>query len=333
METKERIKFIKLTEKLVTPKKVATIFQGAEFLRKLPKFLQKKIMENGAKTEPYISFIVEPYSFFLAYEIIDEKKLEAMLPKDYELVDCSMFDGEKQKKCIIVGAFNVHTSVFWGNRLEIYIIARNKRTGLVSWIIHEYETNTISYDPGRGFIEPGTEHSVLTTSFKGEIILDVESMNHENKIQVNAKLKKASMKKLNKELWIEGNLSVDYGADLSEVQTKPFGLIFDPGEMDEALAINIEDVEILENTFLKGIIDKVPFEVCCFPYAQHFYTTTIPMEHNIVNENDLENAIVEINLKDTRQKAAKALVQAKKPCPGYCYSYGCKHNCQLLDRN
>ncbi len=294
MEKSKRIKFIKMTEKMVTPQKIATIFQGAEFMRRLPRFLQKKIMEHGAKTDPYISFIVEPYSLFLAYEVLDEEKLSCCLPAHYELAGCTLFQGGKKRKCVIIGAFNVHTSVFWGNRVEVYIIARNKKSGMLSWIIHEYETNTISYDPGRGFIEPGTKHSILTTSFKGEVILDVEGKDSRRKIQVNANINKGIFRKLNRDLWIEGNLSVDYSSDLNEVKTKPFGLIFDPAEMDEALSIDLDQVEIAANTFLPGIIKPAPFEVCCFPYAQHFYTTTIPREHRMENEKDLEKEISKI---------------------------------------
>jgi hypothetical protein len=332
MDKSKRLNFIKITEKLVTPKKIATVFQGAEMLRKLPRFLQKKIMENGAKTDPYISFIVEPYSLFLAYEVLDEEKLAAMLPANYELVNTSMFQGAAERKCVIVGAFNVHTSVFWGNRVEIYIIAKNKKTGMVSWIIHEYETNTISYDPGRGFIEPGTKHSVLTTSFLGEIILDVESKDSKRKIRVNANIKKADYQKLNRELWIEGNLSVDYGSGLSEVQTKPFGLIFDPAEMNEALSINMDDVDIIENTFLPGLLEKTPFEVGCFPFAQHFYTTSFPMEHTIENENDLENEIAKINSRNGLEEVPDRRLKPVTPCPGYCYNYACINTCQLRNK-
>jgi hypothetical protein len=333
MEKSKRLNFIKITEKGVTPKKIATVFQGAEMLRKLPRSLQKKIMEKGAKTDPYISFIVEPYSFFLAYEVLDEEKLAGLLPVNYELVNSSMFQDAKERKCVILGAFNVHTSVFWGNRVELYIIAKNKKTGMVSWIIHEYETNTISYDPGRGFIEPGTKHSILTTSFLGEIILDMEGKDSKRKIQVNANIKGAKYQKLNRELWIEGNLSVDYGNGLSEVQTKPFGLIFDPAEMNEALSINMDDVDIVENTFLPGLIKKTPFEVCCFPYAQHFYTTSIPMEHTIENENDLENEIAKINSRNGLRESPDKRFERITPCPGYCYNYGCKNNCQLRNKD
>jgi hypothetical protein len=333
MDKRERHTFIRITEKSVTPAKVAKVFQGAELLRRLPRTLQQKIMENGARTDPYISFIVEPYSLFLAYEVVDEEQLTRLLPANYELVSSSMFQDSGERKCVIIGAFNVHTSVFWGNRLELYVIARNKATGLVSWIIHEYETNTISYDPGRGFVAPGTKHSVLTTSFLGEVILDVEGKESRNVIQVNANVGRGESRKLNRTLWIEGNFSVDYGSKLSDVKTKPFGLIFDPAEMDEALALPTEDVEIVNNTLFQGIIGKTPFEVCCFPYAQHFYTTSIPSEHKIQDEGDLENEIMAINRRNGLMDMPEKQANRTMPCSAYCYSYACKDTCRLYDRN
>jgi len=321
MNKNDRIGFIKLTEKMVSPERVAKLFQNAEMLRKLPRFVQKWLMERGSKSEPYISFIVEPYSFFLAYEILDEAKILSLLPKDYELVESSMFDGNPEKKCVILGAFNVHTSVFWGNRVELYIIARNKRTNLVSWIIHEYESNTISFDPVRGFIPPSTEHSVLTTSFLGEVVLDVVSKVSKNVIQLNARLNRAKLKPLNQTLWIDGNFSIDYTGGAGDVQTKPFGLIFFSGEMKETIDISSEDVDLINNTFLDGVISKTPFEVLCFPYAQHFYTSTIPMENSMKNKEDLEQRAVEIKRQNTKDEG----------CAGYCYSYACKNGCRLKE--
>lgn len=323
MNKNDRIDFIKMTEKLVTPSKVAKLFQSAGQLGKLPKFLQKKLMEQGSKKEPFISFIVEPYSYFMAYEIMDEEKISQFLPKDYELVKTSMFHGKEEKNSVIIGVFDVHTSVFWGTRLEVYIIAKNKRTDLVSWIIYDYESNTISYDPGRGFIPPSTVHSVHTTSFLGEVIIDIVGKDYKNKLQINSSLDTKNLQKLNQTLWIEGNFSVDYSNDLNGVNTKPFGLIFDPAEMKEALSIPAPSCEIIENTFLTGLIASTPFEVCCFPYAQHFYTTTIPMENNMKNEKDLEDKILEIN-KENAEKSG---------CLGYCYSYSCKNGCRIEKEN
>jgi len=332
MEKHERISFIKITEKLVTPERVASIFGGAQFLSKLPQFLQRKIMTEGAKKDPYISFIVEPYSLFLAYEIIDEEKIKNIISDDYELIDCSMYAGEKGKKCVIIGAFNVHTSVFWGNRLEVYIIAKNKKTGFVSWIIQEYETNTISYDPGRGFVMPDVKHTVLTTSFLGEVVLDVDGVASKNRISAIANVKKGEWKALNDKLWVEGNLSIDYSSELTDLKTKPFGLVFDPAEMEQALQIKDNDFEVRENTFLEGIIATQPFEVCCFPFAQHFYTTNIPMGHSIKNKTDLENRIYEINRLDGTTLAQETINKENSMCSAYCYNYACKDGCRLKDK-
>lgn len=326
MNSRDRINFIKLTEKLVSPERIAKLFQNAEMLRKLPRFLQKMIMERGSKSEPYISFIVEPYSFFLAYEIVDEAAVEALLPKDYELVSAAMFAGSPEKKCMIIGAFNVHTSVFWGNRVELYIIARNKRTNLISWIIHEYESNTISFDPVRGFMPPSTAHSILTTSFLGEIVLDVVSKVSKNVLQLNARLPREHTKPLNQPLWIDGNFSIDYTGEASDVQTKPFGLIFDPDEMKEAICVPPENVALIRNTFMEGVIAKEPFEVLCFPYAQHFYTTTIPMENAMKSREDLEKRVEEISRVGSESSGDEG------SCLGYCYSYACKDGCRLKDK-
>lgn len=294
MDKENRLAFVTFTEKKVTPQKIATTFQGAEFLRKLPLKLQKKLMEKGAKTNPYMSFIVDPYSIFFAYEIIDTERVKNMLPSEYELLECSMFESGEKKPCMILGAFNVHTSVFSGNRVEAYIIARNKKTGLTSWLIDEYETNTISYDPGRGFIKPSARHAILTTTCLGELVLDVEGENPSHKIQAQADLKQGIFQKLDQNLWVEGNLSVDYSSELSDIHAKPFGLIFDPLEMEQAMSIPMDAISITTNEFLANLIAKSPYEVCCFPYAQHFYTTSIPMEHEIKTRNDLEQKILEI---------------------------------------
>ena len=56
------------------------------------------------------------------------------------------------------------------------------------------------------------------------------------------------MESLDQQLWVEGNLSVDYGGDLGDGESEPFGLIFDPGEMENALRIPLEQVILEENT-------------------------------------------------------------------------------------
>ncbi len=135
MKVKDLRRYIKTTEKMVVPAKVATTTQGSAMLRKLPLRLQRYIVNRGARTNPYMSFVVEPYGVFLAFEITDTEAAERLLPPNYSLFPSAMFSDTPKRPCAIIGAFNVHTSVFWGSRVEFYLIAENCETGLLSWII------------------------------------------------------------------------------------------------------------------------------------------------------------------------------------------------------
>jgi hypothetical protein len=207
-----------------------------------------------------------------------------------------MFINTPKRPCAIISAFNVHTSVFWGSRVEFYLIAENCKTGLLSWIIVEYESNTHSYDPSQGFIGPSTSHSVVTTSYLGEIIVDVASAKSDNSIVLVANMKNSVLTELDQRLWVEGNLSVDYGGKLQQC-TKPFSLVFDPKEMAQALKVPVNDISLCTNTFGGGALDPMPFEAACFPYAQHFITTSVPTATSMRTAEDLEEAVNEINNK------------------------------------
>ena len=188
MKKEDLRRFIKTTEMMVVPAKVASVTQGSGMLRKLPLRLQKYISDRGARSNPYMSFIVEPYAVFLSFEIMDTETAERFLPPNYSLVPSAMFGDTSKRPCAIVGAFNVHTSVFWGSRVEYYMVAENSETGLLSWIIIEYESNTHSYDPSQGFIGPSTSHSVVTTSYLGEIIVDIAAAKSDNGLTLIAYL-------------------------------------------------------------------------------------------------------------------------------------------------
>jgi len=53
-------------------------------------------------------------------------------------------------------------------------------------------------------------------------------------------------------------------------------LVFDPGEMAQALKLPLDDILLCTNTFGRDILDPRPFEIAVFPYAQHFVTTSFP---------------------------------------------------------
>ncbi len=284
-------RYIKKTESLVSPKTVGGLYGRAEMLGRLPAGVQRWVVGRAASEDEHIGFVVEPYAFFLSYEITDVEAANRLLPPDYELIPTAMFEGTEPRYAGILAAFNIHTSVFWGNRVELYVIAENKRTGMLSWLICDYESNTISYDPGQGFSGSSTSRSVVTTSHKGEVIVDVASADGRNAIAAVADLDGAAMRPLEQRLWLEGNLSVDYGGRLMDPDSVPFGLIFDPGEVERALEIEPEAVAVEANTFGADYLADEPFEACVFPYAQHFQTTSFPVASPITDREGLERAV------------------------------------------
>ena len=296
MDHSDAIAFTKHTEMLVSPRTVGGLYRRAEMLAKLPVGVQKWIVAKAPGADPYIGFVVEPYCSFLAYEITNTEAAKRLLPPHYELVPAAIFDGATPRPCAIVGAFNVHTSVFWGSRVELYVIAENTKTGMMSWVIVDYESNTISYDPGQGFSGSTTSRSVITTTYAGDVVVDVESAERPNSVAYIMDLDAAGMRPLSQRLWIEGHVSVDYGGRGMDADSEPFGLIFQPGEMARALEIPLGAVTIDRNTFGAGYLASEPFEAAVFPYAQHFMTTSFPRSTPITDVAGLERAAREMIL-------------------------------------
>ncbi|MGL5978253.1 MAG: hypothetical protein ACRCZJ_04600 [Erysipelotrichaceae bacterium] len=283
-------RFVVEVEKKITPREVGKMAKNSEMMLKLPQKVQRKIIDLNQKNNSYMGFVVEPYSFFFAYEITEDQ-VSAYLPDNYELVEIALFEHTRPRYCAIVGCFNIHTSVFWGTRVELYIIAKNKQTNLVSWLICDYESNTYHYDPGKGFIAPTTDVCVFTTTYAGELLCELQSS--KSKINYVVDLNQHNCIELNQRLWIEGNLSIDYSGTLDNAGKAPFGLIFDPMEMK--CAQHIPDAQVSIKDLSIGFIQShmIPFECCCFPFAQHYLTTVFPEEHTLKDAQDLERKIKE----------------------------------------
>jgi hypothetical protein len=282
--------FIIYSESTVSPREVGRLHGRAEMLARLPQSVQRWIVAH-APADPLVGFIVEPYALFLAYEIADEASAQALLPAGYQLVPTSMFADGPPRNIGIVGAFNVHSSVFWGTRVEFYVIAMDTRTGMLTWVICDYESNTINYDPGEGFSPSTTSRAVVTSSHRGEVIVDVRSKDASNQLSATADLPRATMRPLDQRLWIDGNLSITYGGHLMSPSGQPFGLVFDPAEMEQALDLPLDAVIVDVNTFGAGILAEEPFEVACFPYAQHFLTPSYPRPSDIHDAAGLAAAV------------------------------------------
>ncbi len=292
LEPPELRRFIAHSETMVSPKSIAALYARAEMLARMPRRVQQWVVSH-APGDDDIGFVVEPYCFFLSYEITDPEAAAKLLPPSYRLIPTAMFADQAPRLCAIVGAFNIHTSVFWGSRVELYVIAEDTRTGMLTWVICDYESNTINYGPGEGFAGATTERAVLTTTHRGEVVIDMRSAQRPNRLELSASLPSGSLEPLEQRLWIEGNLSVDYGGRLGYEGSEPFGLVFDPDEMRQALRLPREAVALTADTFGASFRSADPFEAACFPYAQHFLTSSFSRPSDIRDRGDLETAVRE----------------------------------------
>lgn len=282
-----KFKFIKRVEQLVKPKDIATLQVLSSMTKYVPNKVQNVMMENSSKKNPYMGFVVEPYSTFLCYELKDLEWAKKLIPDGFELIKTKIFEDGEPKYYAIFGSFNVHTSAFWGTRLEVNIIARNKRNNLLSWVIVDYDTNTMSHDVSKGVVNSTTEQALLTTDFDGNIIVDIQNDLTNRHLIYEADMNRAETKKMGRQLWLEGNLSVGYGRELSRNSDAVFSLTFNPKEVEKGRRIPLEDVHISKNTWFDGLFHDEPDEVVYFPYAQHYLSDSPGHFSQIKDEEDL----------------------------------------------
>lgn len=283
----DKKKFAKGVERLIHPMDVGSLHFIQQFNKYLPRFLQDYFVKSSSKQYPHMGFVVEPYSSFLCYEILDLEKAKSLLPEGFELVKCKIFDDDQPKYYCIFGCIRAHTSAFWGARVEFYIMAEDKSTGLLSWIIVDYDSNTISYDKKNGLKSPNCSNAVVTINHKGTIYVDFERDDKSRRLAYEYNVESGVNKPLDQRLWLEGNLSIGYGKEASTGSADIFSLKFDPDEVDKALRIPVENVTFEVNNWMPGLFANTPSEVVCFPYAQHFVSDSPGYSSNLKNEQEL----------------------------------------------
>lgn len=306
MLPEESHSFAKGVEGLVDPISVGTIHFVQQLNSLLPKFIQKKLMKASSQKTPSMGFVVEPYSSFLCYEIINPEKAKELIPDDFEIIKTSIFTNDEPKYYCILGTFKAHTSAFWGGRTEFYVIAKDKRTNLLTWVIIDYDTNTISYDEKRGLISPNSK-STITINHRGELFVDINNFQSNRKLEYVFNVENSTMKNLDQRLWLEGNLSVGYGKELGDKEASVFSLKFEPCEVEKALEIDPEHVNIINNDWYKDILADKPSKIACFPYAQHFISDSPGYSSNLKSEQELVEAIQKIDFSQIKVFSTKSL--------------------------
>ncbi len=284
--------FIKGVEKLIDPIEVGTLHFMQFFNNLLPKKIQKQFIALSAKKTPYMGFVVEPYSSFLCYEIADIDKAKSLIPNGFKLVKCQVFKDDTPKYYCVFGSISAHTSAFWGLRTEFYIMAEDIKTGLLSWLIIDYDSNTISYDKKNGLSNPNSSKSFITTDYDGNLYVDIKRNDQSRELSYNFNIEKGKMTELDQRFWLEGNLSIGYGKNISKTGDI-FSLKFNPDEVKDAL--KIDDINIQVNNWFPGLFKDKPNRVVCFPYAQHFISDSPGHSSKLKTKADLEKAVEDLD--------------------------------------
>lgn len=289
--------FAKGVEKMVNPMEVGRTHYFQTKLKKLPICLQKKIVKSHTKKVKNMPFVVEPYCSFLVYQIPDPAKVEKFMPEGFSPAKSAIFAGDTEKYYGIVSMFRIHTNVFWGARAEYYLVAKNVKTGLLSWVMMDYISDTISYDEKSGLKSPDVQKACLTTTCEGDFICEMETKDRKKYVKSDFNLKHSKMRILNQRLWIEGNTSIAYGPRAGEEDGDLFSLTFFPEEMQAALDIPLEDVreaKVASDTVGKfgAVLDKV----VSFPYAQHMLSDAPGVHTHYGSEQALRDAVEKVVL-------------------------------------
>jgi len=262
--------FIANVESLIDPMQIGDLlfFQG--FKRLMPRWLFKRLLARTARKTPYMGFVIEPYCLFLFFKLKDIERARAMLPERFELVPSAIFAGDEPAHYLGMGIFNTRASAFFGTRLESYLIARDRQTGLISWIFIDILSNTLISLPAAGIADPNCQRCVFTTTSKGEIVLDIEEAASGRRLALKARLEGGRMRGLDQPLWINGNNSIGFSRELGGQGLAPFAVIFDPAEVEKAIDLPTSSIELLHNDLFPGLADSTPCQAVCFPFAQHY---------------------------------------------------------------
>jgi len=287
--------FAKNVERLVNPITVGSLHFLQSLNRMLPKSIQKTLVESSSKKIPYMGFVVEPYATFLCYEITDLEKAKLLLPDGFKLIKTKIFAQDEPSYYGIFGCFRAHTSAFWGARTEFYIIAEDKKTGLLSWVIVDYDTNTISYDKQNGLRGPNSSKAVVTINHRGKLFVDIERDDKARKLVFDVNVEAGEMAPIDQRLWLEGNLSIGYGKVLSQNEADIFSLKFEPLEVEKGLMIPESALNLEANTWYPGLLKEKPTRILCFPYAQHFISDTPGSASKLKSKEDLVKALDQID--------------------------------------
>lgn len=310
MEIQNEERFIKGVESLINPMAVSDLLFFQKLKKLLPPIILKKLLFRASRNTPYIGFAIDPYSLFLFFRLSNIENAKSILPERYELARTRLFIDDEPDYYMGIGNLNTRASTFWGTRQEVYLIAKDKTSGLISFIFIDILSNTIIALPAEGIADPNCSKAIFTTNSKGEIFLDIQEKKTERRLSLTGSIKRGKMRMLDQDLWLMGNTSIGHCRKYTHGgEDVPFAVIFDPAEVLEALEIPTEDIRISENTLYPGLAHPELSKAICFPFAQHYIADSPGIYTKVNNRDELISKYNEIaNYESFKTFSARTIV-------------------------
>jgi hypothetical protein len=310
MEIQNEEKFIKGVESLINPMDVSNLLFFQKLKGLLPPQIMKRLLYRASKNTPYIGFVIDPYSLFLFFRLSNIEYAKSLLPERYELAKTRLFTDDEPDYYMGIGNLNTRASTFWGTRQEVYLIATDKKTGLISFIFIDILSNTIIALPTKGIADPNCKKAIFTTNSRGEVFLDIQENKTNRKLSFTGSLKRGKMRMLDQDLWLMGNTSIGHCKKYTKGDDIPFAVIFNPLEVSEALDIPPEDIHITDNTLFPGLAHPEISTVVCFPFSQHYMADSPGCYTSIKDRNELISKYNEIaNYETLKTFSARTIVK------------------------
>ena len=203
----------------------------------------KSMQFNLNKDSLWLSYPLKTTSF---------KDLSNKIPQTHRLVKCKVFEEDKPDYRLFFNFFQVKTTFFTGNRLEIVTIANNILNNEPSFVILDCYSNVMSWDPIEGIQKANCIIKKKITNTKYNVNLDLK--NKDDKILTNIFNLESFKTKIKKNVLPEFSIDPNYICYFKN-HPKGYNLLFNKKQIDKKVILlkNINLKHNIYTTYIKEL--------------------------------------------------------------------------------
>ena len=203
----------------------------------------KSMQFNLNKDSLWLSYPLKTTSF---------KDLSTRIPPTHRLAKCKVFEEDKSDYRLFFNFFQVKTSFFTGNRLEIVTIANSIINNEPSFIILDCYSNVMSWDPISGIQKANCMIKKKITNTKYNVNLDFKNEEEKN---LSSIFNLESLKtKIKKNVLPEFSIEPNYVCYFKN-HPKGYNLLFNKKQIDKKVIL-LKDINLkhdIYTTYIKEL--------------------------------------------------------------------------------